>query len=262
MRQNIPLRGKRPAVKGWEVVASWYDGMVGDTGSNTHTSVGIKTVLEMLSLQEEEKVLDIGCGQGVLASYINAKGGRYYGIDASKTLIEQAKARHQPQGQFYVGDATRLSSHKISSLAPFDSCVFLLSIQDISFADKALSQCCSLLRPGGKLVIFMNHPAFRVPRQSGWGEDARRKLVFRRIDSYLSNLDVPMRSHYTSHKTLTRSFHRPLSYYVNALSKARMMITRFDELPYAEINAHDAGKASIRAQMEIPQFLAILGTKV
>jgi ubiquinone/menaquinone biosynthesis C-methylase UbiE len=252
----------RPShTKGWEHVARWYDGMVGDRGNDTHQAVGLKTVIAMLSIHKGDCILDVGCGQGVLAPVIHSHGGTYTGLDASRTLIEQAQIRHAKQGTFFVGDAARLSTHRIQKHAPFDACVFLLSIQDMPDAEKAIRECSASLKSGGKMVLFMNHPAFRIPRQSGWGYDRKRKLVYRRVDSYLSSLDVPMRTHYTTHKTLTRSYHRPVAYYINALANAQIAVTQFEEIPYIQRDSTYDEKATLHAQKEIPHFLAILGIK-
>ena len=63
----------------------------------------------------------------------------------------------------------------------------------------------------------MTHPCFRVPRQSGEGWDEQRKLLYRRVDRYLSPLAVPMKA-YAGGRAATWSYHRPLEDYVNGLA--------------------------------------------
>ncbi len=234
--------------------------MVGSKGSRTHQHTAISTVLTLLDIKKGDRILDLGCGQGVLAPEVNKAGADYFGIDASKNMIDQALSRHKRDGNFFVGDVAKLLSHQITKLAPFSGCVFMLSIEDIRFAESAISQASSLLFPNGKVVIFMLHPAFRIPRQSGWGLDPQRKLIYRRVDSYLSTLDVPMRTHYTTGKVLTRSFHRPISYYVNALAKADFNLHTMLEIPEDPGNS-TINKAQQKAFSEIPHFLAIKAIK-
>ena len=248
--------------KGWESVAQWYDGMVGDAGSRIHQSIALSWVLKQLALKKGETILDIGCGQGVLSSSVSACGANYIGIDNSRTMIAQAQRRHGKEGTFIVGDITHPVSARGLSRNAFDACLFLLSIQDIRSAHQAISTAASLLKPGGRMVIFMTHPAFRVPRQSGWGYDQRRKLVYRRVDSYLSPLDVPMRAHFTTGKTLTRSYHRPLSYYINALAEAGIAILYTEEIPINDEATTSADKSEKRAHREIPLFFALVGKKL
>src|SRR3989449_1835375 len=92
--------------------------------------------------------------------------------------------------------------------------VFLLSIQDMDDLEAVLASVGWALRLGGRLVLLMRHPCFRIPRQSGWGWDRSRKLEYRRIDRYLSPLHVPNRVELRGGSARTLSFHRPLSDYV------------------------------------------------
>ena len=68
---------------------------------------------------------------------------------------------------------------------------FLLSVQDMDPLEAVIGEAARALRPGGRLVLFMVHPCFRVPRQSGWGYDPARKLPVRRIDRYLTRWPCP-----------------------------------------------------------------------
>src|SRR5262245_34296944 len=86
------------------------------------------------------------------------------------------------------------------------------------------------LRSGGRLVILMTHPCFRVPRQSGWGWDEERKLRFRRVDRYLTPLAVPLKP-YAGGRGATRSYHRPLEAYVSGLANRGLLIDRLLETP-------------------------------
>ncbi len=103
----------------------------------------------------------------------------------------------------------------------------------------------------------MTHPAFRQPRHSGWGHDESRNLQFRRVDAYLGEMAVPMKS--LAGGLPTRSFHRPISTYLNALSEGGFAVDRMLELPDLppERRPGRAARASERANAEIPLFLAL-----
>jgi hypothetical protein len=109
------------------------------------------------------------------------------------------------------------------------------------------------------VVLLLTHPAFRVPRQSGWGWDEGRKLVFRRVDRYLTPLPVPMKPYPGREvRGVTRSFHRPIQTYVNTLAQHGLLVDRMEEVPAHRI---DAGAPSARAEklarQEIPLFLGV-----
>jgi hypothetical protein len=119
------------------------------------------------------------------------------------------------------------------------------------------------LKKGGRLGILMTHPCFRIPRQSGWGWDENRKLQFRRIDRYLTPLPVPLKPFPGESRGVTRSFHRPLSEYVNTLGEQGMMVDKIAEIPAGMQSNKTSPKARAEnlANEEIPLFLGIRAWK-
>jgi ubiquinone/menaquinone biosynthesis C-methylase UbiE len=268
-RRGSPTRSPRasrpdtaPAAgTSWDALARWYDGWVGEGGSEHHQKVAIPAVMRLLQPQPGERVLDIGAGQGVLAPYVTRAGGSYVGIDASPRLATMARKRHGAQGSFLVGDARALVS--VAGLAPgtFDAAVFLLSLQDMDPLEPVLESAARMLKPGGRLILLLTHPAFRIPRQSGWGFDEGRKLVYRRVDRYLTPLPVPMKP-FPGQEGRTWSFHRPLQAYVNALSDVGMVVDRMEEVPAGEVASGSGNRrADAHARKEIPLFLVLRALK-
>lgn len=254
-------RGQQPA--GWNPVASWYDGWMGAKGGDYHRQVAIPAVLELARIQPGERVLDIGAGQGVLAPHVVGAGGHYTGVDVSERLLELARRRHGSLGRFLLGDARKLSALPALRPGDFDVAIFLLSIQDMQPLDAVLKSAAWALKPGGRLVIFMTHPCFRVPRQSGWDWDGQRKLRYRRIDRYLTPLSVPMKAYPGAARGTTTSFHRPLEQYVNGLAACGLLVDWMQEIPTHKNRAHGASaKAENRADQEIPLFLALRARKL
>jgi SAM-dependent methyltransferase len=243
----------------WDAVAAWYDGWVGDRGSRYHREVALPALLELLEPRAGEQVLDIGCGQGVLAPYVAARGASYTGVDASARLIALARRRHAKIGKFLVADAAGLAHASALPTASFDACVFLLSIQDMAPLEEIIASAATMLIEKGRLVLFLPHPAFQVPRQSGWGWDQRRKLRFRRVDRYLSRLAVPMGS---DERRLLRRFHRPLGDYVSALGASGLVVRKLIEVPGHWPNAPPEQRAATqRALAEFPLFLGLLAVR-
>ncbi|MBA3945799.1 MAG: class I SAM-dependent methyltransferase [Herpetosiphonaceae bacterium] len=259
---------KRPSRKlgvhtSWDPVARWYDGWVGAGGSYHHRTLAIPAVLDLLAPQPGEHILDLGAGQGVLAPFIARAGAHYIGVDASPYLINIARRRHDRDGIFLVGDARRLPN--VAGLRPntFDSVVLLLSIQDMDPLDPVCASIAWALAEGGRTVLLMTHPCFRIPRQSGWGWDDERKLQYRRIDRYFSPLPVPMKEYGGEHTGSTRSFHRPLQAYINGLADHHLLVDSMREILGSippEVRRRD--RAVSTAHQEIPLFLALRATKI
>src|SRR5689334_14149183 len=88
---NVRSRRRASAPStGWDHLAAWYDGWVGDAGSRYHRAIAIPTTLDLLDLRPGERLLDVGCGQGVLAAAVARTGAGYVGVDASPRMIATA----------------------------------------------------------------------------------------------------------------------------------------------------------------------------
>ena len=243
----------------WERVATWYDGWVGDRGSAYHRQLAIPAVLDLLQPQKGEGILDVGGGQGVLAPYLVEAGASVTVVDASAKLIAAARRRHRSltSARFLVGDARTLPTLAGLVEGGFDAATFLLSIQDMDGLEDVVRGVSWALRERSRVVLLMTHPAFRQPRHSGWGTDEGRKLTYRRIDAYLGEMAVPMKS--LAGGQPTRSFHRPISTYVNALAEAGFATDAMLEIPDLPPDRRPgrANRGDARASAEIPIFLGL-----
>jgi SAM-dependent methyltransferase len=263
--KEYKIMARKKSATSWDKVAHWYNGWVGEQGSEHHRELAIPALLELLEPQPGEQILDLGAGQGVLSPFIKRAGAHYTGVDASPKLLQYARRHHGKQGRFIEGDACRLRTTTALGAGEFDGVAFLLSLQDMHPLSGALESAAFTLKPAGRVVALLTHPCFRVPRQSGWGWDQERKLQFRRIDRYLTPLVVPMKSYKTGEGETgaTRSFHRPLEEYINGLGECGLRVDRIRELATYLINNRGPGsKAENRANAEIPLFLGLRAIKV
>ncbi|HLJ66805.1 MAG TPA: class I SAM-dependent methyltransferase [Chloroflexota bacterium] len=264
-RRPPPPRGRRPAAPtSWDALATWYNGWVGEGGSDYHRHVAVPAAVRLLEAQPGERVLDVGCGQGVLAPHVVRAGAEYVGVDASPRLVQMARQQHHHGGRFLVGDARRLMEAPGIRPASFDAAVFLLSLQDMDPLAPVLEGTAHALKPGGRVVLLLTHPAFRVPRQSGWGWDEGRKLMYRRVDRYLTPLPVPMKPYPGRDGAgVTRSFHRPIQDYVNGLAEQGLLTDRMEEIAaHRTVERAPTARAANLARKEIPLFLGLRARKV
>ena len=245
------------AATSWDAVATWYDGWVGDRGSDYHRHLTIPAVMELLDPVPDEEILDVGSGQGVLAPYVSERGAHYTGVDASPRLVAAARRRHRGIGAFHVGDARRLAKVRDLRAGAYDAAVLMLSIQVMDPLEPVIESLAWALTSRGRVVMLMTHPAFRQPRHSGWGFDEGRGLRYRRIDGYLTRMAVPMKA--LGNARPTRAFHRPISAYVNALGDAGFAVDAMLEIPDLppDVRPGRAGRADARSAAEIPMFLGL-----
>lgn len=239
--------------KGWNRVGKWYGKVVGKEGHFYHREVIFPHLLK--SLEGAESVLDLACGQGVLARQL-PKGCVYVGVDAAESLIKQAKQQNRVKHhQFFVGDVTNPLPIKKQD---FDAACIILALQDIAEGQKVIAHAAKHLRPGGQLHIVLNHPCFRAPRQTEWGVDEKRKLQYRRLNAYMSEMRIPIKTAPSQKDSPTvHSHHRPLSAYFQWLSQEGFAVSQLDE--WCSNKSSTGSKATMenRARREFPLFLCL-----
>ncbi len=111
-------------------------------------------LVALLDPQPGERILDLGCGTGLLAAAIAERGASVVGLDSDAAMIEAARAqfpasRRQPL-EFIEGDGEALAE---SSLAgPFDAVFSNAALHWMTRPEAVLQGLRALLRPGGRLV--------------------------------------------------------------------------------------------------------------
>lgn len=241
----------------WKGVGKWYDQIVSKEGHYYHQEVIFPELKKWLTFQKGSALLDLGCGQGVLARQL-PKDLLYYGLDLAPSLIEKAK-KHSPSKQFFVRDVSK--PLKIDK-TDFSHATFILSLQNMENPRSALKEATSHLRTGGKLILILNHPCFRIPRQSHWDISPEKKLQSRKIDRYMTPMEIPIDMKPGEKKgPQTLSFHFPLSQICQFLFDAGLHITRLEEWCSNKESTGKWAKMENRARKEFPLFLAIESLK-
>ena len=110
-------------------------------------------VLKMFD-KDGGKVLDIGCGPGVMAHDLLKRGCTVWGIDASEKMIALAKAKMEKMGDtsrahFSVGDIENLEFPD----AEFDA-VICMGVLEYLLSDlKAIEEMARVTKPGGTVIV-------------------------------------------------------------------------------------------------------------
>ena len=275
-RPTHPPKGRKPgpagphkpapaANRGWDPVAAWYDKLVGESGSDYHRNVILPAALRMLEAKPGESVIDVCCGQGVLAKpLLESNIGKFTGVDASPRLIDAAKARHgkDPRASFVIADVCVSGTWANES---HDAATCLMAVHDVADVVAMFSNLRKALKPGGRAVFVFMHPCFRIPRKSHWGWDGDQKIQYRRLDSYGTPLEIPITTHPGKASGEQTVFHhRPLSELISSIGSAGLAVTACEEL-FSHRRSQSSGpfsKAEHRAAEEFPLFIALKAVRI
>jgi ubiquinone/menaquinone biosynthesis C-methylase UbiE len=240
----------------WEQSAEWYDELVEEKAGTYQKDVLLPNILRVLSPKKGETVLDLACGQGFFTREFSRSGARAIGADISPSLIAFAK-EHSPKAiPFHVAPAHKLGFLKDSSV---DAITIIMAIQNIENLGDVFRECTRVLAPGGRIIIVMSHPTFRIPKASDWGYDSEKGIQYRRIDSYMSEAKIKIDMHpgkSGSEQTIT--FHHPLQVYFKLFSKHVLAVSRLEEWISHKTSAKGPRKAAEdAARKEFPMFMCL-----
>lgn len=247
----------------WGKVAGWYDELLENKDGTYQKEVILPNLMRLLSPQKGELVLDIACGQGYFSRAISETGAKVIASDIAKELIGIAKLHSSKEIEYHVAPADNLSYSKDNTA---DKAIIILALQNIENVQGTLREIYRSLKPKGKLYIVLNHPAFRIPKNSSWQWDNDNHKQYRRIDSYMSDIkeriEMNPGEQNSGNKRFTISFHRPLQSYFKHLSKAGFLVGRFEEwISHKQSNPGPKANEENRIRKEIPIFAIIEAIK-
>lgn len=113
---------------------------------------------EMLRLAGDvagRRILDAGCGSGPLSAALRANGSVVTGFDVSAAMVDLARQRLGEDADLHVAD---LAAPLPFGDAEFDDVVASLVLHYLEDWSGALAELRRVLKPGGRLILSVNHP--------------------------------------------------------------------------------------------------------
>jgi SAM-dependent methyltransferase len=204
----------------WESHADWWQREFTEGADPEYTEQILPLADEWLA--GRRRVLDIGTGEGQLARRLAADGIEVVGIDPTANQIVEA-ARRGGGPRYLRAGAASLPLARGS----FDAAVACLVFEHIDDVDEAIAEVARVLAPGGRFMLFLNHPLLQTPG-SGWIDDQilDPPEQYWRIGPYLEEASTIEQ---VEKGVFIRFVHRPLSRYVNALADAGLVLERMIE---------------------------------
>jgi 2-polyprenyl-6-hydroxyphenyl methylase/3-demethylubiquinone-9 3-methyltransferase len=148
--------------KGFSGSVHFHDNLAKDWGLKYRKASFRNRMKSFLSLLDgndlnSQKWLDAGCGTGVLAQALAARGCGVIGVDASPGMIEAARSSISAQDHASAGRPVFEVVESIERLdfghANFDGVVCSSVLEYVDDPNEAISQFYRILKPGGVLLI-------------------------------------------------------------------------------------------------------------
>ena len=244
--------------KGWDDVAKWWVSRYTAKGDINREWVIDPALFEILGNVRGQKILDAGCGTGYLARLLAGAGASVDGVDVSTKQLEAAEADQKQSKldiRYHRGDLADLGMFRD---ATFDIVVSNIVLQDVRRLSDAVKEIFRVLRPGGRFVFSITHPAFEAPVPGRWIlEPADTERVEDRehlaVDRYFDRVAVYWGP---PGELLAVGFHRPLRDYFEALHDAGFLVSRYEE-PLPTEEALRRFPRYFRDMVRLPNFLIV-----
>lgn len=174
---------------------------------------------EMLRLVGDvsgRRVLDAGCGSGPLSEALRAQGAVVTGFDASAAMVDLARTRLGDDADLHVAD---LAEPLPFPDAEFDDVVASLVLHYLEDWSSPLAELRRVLRPGGRLLVSVIHPAVYAIVYP----DADYFALTQYSEDYVMD----------GRTTVLTYWHRPLHAVTDAFASAGFRIVSLSEPPPA-----------------------------
>lgn len=171
---------------------------------------------------KDKDVLELGCGAGQCARWVNNQGGHAIGLDLSQ---------RQLQHSLRLDDATAVAVPSVCATAthlPFRADTFDIvfcafgALQFVADAQRAIDETARVLRPGGRFAFSVTHPTrWMFPDDPG-DEGLVASQSYWDRTPYVEINDETDEVAYVEH-------HRTIGDWVALLAAAGLAVVRFDE---------------------------------
>ena len=146
----------------WDAKAAFWDEQMGEGNAFQLELIG-PAVERLLAVRPGERILDVGCGNGVSSRRLAHLGARVVAIDTSARFLELARSRSEElldRIEYRLVDATDEAQLLALGEGRYDGLVCNMVLMDMPVIDPLAQAGRRLLAPGGRFVFAVQHPAF------------------------------------------------------------------------------------------------------
>ncbi|WP_127473740.1 class I SAM-dependent methyltransferase [Microbacterium sulfonylureivorans] len=158
------------------------------------------------------RILDAGCGSGPLSAALRTRGAALTAFDGSPAMVELARRR--------LGDDVPVSVADLAEPLPFeddafDDVVASLVLHYLEDWAGPLAELRRVLKPGGRLILSVNHPLVRVFTHPD--------------EDYFATRPYSEEYRFAGEEAMLTFWHRPLHAMTDAFTAAGFDIAVVDE---------------------------------
>lgn len=149
---TIPNVNPAETAKFDRLASRWWDDEGESRPLHDLNPVRLAYVAERVSLRGA-RVLDVGCGGGILSEALAASGANVTGIDLAPRVLEVARLHLLESG--HTVDYREISVEALveESPATFDAITCMEMLEHVPDPASIIAACASLLKPGGRLFL-------------------------------------------------------------------------------------------------------------
>ena len=173
-------------------------------------------IMELAGDVTGRTILDAGCGSGPLAVTLRDRGARLTGFDSSPAMVALARQRLGPGSTVVVADLAEPLPFGSES---FDDVVASLVLHYLEDWSGPLAELRRVLRPGGRLIVAVNHPVIRP--------------VVYPDEDYFATSSYSEDYTFDGHTVDLTFWHRPLHAMTDAFTQAGFRISVISEPPFS-----------------------------
>ncbi|WP_042662029.1 class I SAM-dependent methyltransferase [Haloferax sp. ATB1] len=160
--EQSPEEVKKSVQAYWDDRAETYDDDSHHALHSEEQRAAWLSVLRSWTGESTQRILDVGCGTGVISLLLAELGHEVTGVDYSAGMLEQAREKRRERDrsiEFRMGDAESLNA----SDDAYDSVTARHLIWTLPTPPQAIREWRRVVRPGGRIVLIEGHWDFSGP---------------------------------------------------------------------------------------------------
>ncbi|WP_255495355.1 class I SAM-dependent methyltransferase [Nocardia sp. GTS18] len=218
---NMPAISESSAGAADVAVENDYDSFAEGYAAETETNLingyyARPAIVDLAGDVTGRKILDAGCGSGPIFAALRDRGAIVTGFDASAKMVELARQRLGAEAALQVAD---IGSPLPFPDGAFDDVIASLVLHYLEDWTAPLAELRRVLKPGGRLIMSVNHPLVF-------------KLLYRDAD-YFATVKHSDEYTFNGQKAVLTYWHRPLHAMTDAFAMAGFRTTVISEPPPA-----------------------------